>query len=132
MALFQIVFFFLGPKEKYRRSKKKKQDSGDCTTVATQPRQLHYSNNFSKKKEVKLIVQNASGTQALSISGEKGEGEVCLLLNVFFFVACFVVFLNPSTVSLLWVFVLCGFNLRLAAGPAFRGLRKVVRKGGNG
>ena len=24
--------------------------SGDCTTVATQPRQLHYSNNLSKKK----------------------------------------------------------------------------------
>ena len=23
-------------------------DSGDCTTVATQPRQLHYSNNLSK------------------------------------------------------------------------------------
>ena len=28
---------------------KKKIDSGDCTTVATQPRQLHYSNNLSKK-----------------------------------------------------------------------------------
>ena len=26
----------------------KKTDSGDCTTVATQPRQLHYSNNLSK------------------------------------------------------------------------------------
>ena len=25
-------------------------DSGDCTTVATQPRQLHYSNNLSKKR----------------------------------------------------------------------------------
>ena len=25
-----------------------KKDSGDCTTVATQPRQLHYSNNLSK------------------------------------------------------------------------------------
>ena len=24
-------------------------DSGDCTTVATQPRQLHYSNNLSNK-----------------------------------------------------------------------------------
>ena len=24
-------------------------NSGDCTTVATQPRQLHYSNNLSKK-----------------------------------------------------------------------------------
>ena len=23
----------------------------DCTTVATQPRQLHYSDNFSKKKK---------------------------------------------------------------------------------
>ena len=27
-----------------------KKNSGDCTTVATQPRQLHYSNNLSKKK----------------------------------------------------------------------------------
>ena len=27
-----------------------KGDSGDCTTVATQPRQLHYSNNLSKEK----------------------------------------------------------------------------------
>ena len=27
-----------------------KKNSGDCTTVATQPRQLHYSNNFSKRK----------------------------------------------------------------------------------
>ena len=26
-------------------------DSGDCTIVATQPRQLHYSNNLSKKNK---------------------------------------------------------------------------------
>ena len=32
-------------------SKNKKENSGDCTTVATQPRQLHYSNNLSKKNE---------------------------------------------------------------------------------
>ena len=31
---------------------KKLQYSGDCTTVATQPRQLHYSNNLSKKKKI--------------------------------------------------------------------------------
>ena len=34
-------------------SKKKKKCGGDCTTVATQPRQLHYPNNFSKKKKKK-------------------------------------------------------------------------------
>ena len=33
-------------------------DSGDCTTVATQPRQLHYSNNLSKKNSKKM--QNIS------------------------------------------------------------------------
>ena len=32
---------------------KKRIDSGDCTTVATQPSQLHYSNNLSRKKEKK-------------------------------------------------------------------------------
>ena len=42
-----------------------KKDSGDCTTVATQPRQLHYSNNLSKKKSIPLkfgrpCVQNPS------------------------------------------------------------------------
>ena len=33
-----------------------KKNSGDCTTVATQPRQLHYSNNFSKKNPKKCVV----------------------------------------------------------------------------
>ena len=32
-------------------------NSGDCTTVATQPRQLHYSNNLSQKEEKKKIVR---------------------------------------------------------------------------
>ena len=37
-----------------KKKKKKNEESGDCTIVATQLRQLHYSNNLSKisiKKE---------------------------------------------------------------------------------
>ena len=33
----------------HSKKKKLKNHSGDCTTVATQPRQLHYSNNLSNK-----------------------------------------------------------------------------------
>ena len=41
------------------KKERKKEDSGDCTTVATQPRQLHYSNNLSKEKE-KNSINNVS------------------------------------------------------------------------
>ena len=34
---------------------RKKKFSGDCTTVATQPRQLHYSNNLSKRTPLWLL-----------------------------------------------------------------------------
>ena len=50
-SCFLSLFFFGGDTEDkiYLLVISIKKDSGDCTTVATQPRQLHYSNNFSKK-----------------------------------------------------------------------------------
>ena len=42
----------------------KKQYSGDCTPVATQPRQLHYSNNLSKKKN-NIVECSSSGVSTL-------------------------------------------------------------------
>ena len=33
---------------------KRERNSGDCTTVATQPRQLHYSNNFLETKRKRV------------------------------------------------------------------------------
>ena len=42
---------FLSPQALANAERHTKKDSGDCTTVATQPRQLHYSNNLSKKEK---------------------------------------------------------------------------------
>ena len=57
--------------QKKKKKKKKKKNSGDCTTVATQPRQLHYSNNLSKKKKTKTNFLPLASLFQIVKKGEK-------------------------------------------------------------
>ena len=49
--IFRHFFLFLFLRQGIRPEIKKVKNSGDCTTVAIHPRQLHYFNNLSKKKK---------------------------------------------------------------------------------
>ena len=57
--------------------KKKKIQWRDCTTVATQPRQLHCSSNLSKKQKTKKQNRGKGSTKSfdiVSILEELGDG----------------------------------------------------------
>ena len=56
-------------------------NSGDCTTVATQPRQLHYSDNLSKKKKKNFTISSPTSMPKIKKGGTSVGDEV--LLKVF-------------------------------------------------
>ena len=64
------------------KKKEEEKNSGDCTTVATQPRQLHYSNNLSKKH---TIFENVCLFESMMVFRLAKRAEhfcpVCVLLK---------------------------------------------------
>ena len=102
-------------------------DSGDCTTVATQPRQLHYSNNLSKKTKKKLRFPNAPLSTFVSCAYMSPCSLCKFVLHIAIHSPLFFCGLHPRGVCIInflvcfcgvfFFFIMCAVDVHHLASP---------------
>ena len=104
------------------KKKKKKQKCGDCTTVATEPRQLHYSNNLSEKirKKKRHLKQRGSITVLRERINECGFPRwLRCLFYICFLVSCILHVIGYMPYPLLPIVFKLKFNKKVEEKKKF-------------